>query len=62
MSNAYADFPLLVDSIMKHAPDRVITEDTRQMAIDPPNKSSDIISCWLAALLMTIILVLQFAR
>jgi hypothetical protein len=62
MSNAYADFPLLVNSIMEHAPDRVITEDTRQMAIDPPKKSSDIVSCWLAAILMTIIFVLQFAR
>jgi hypothetical protein len=62
MSNAYADFPLLVNSIMEQAPDRVITEDTRQMAIDPPSKSSDILSCWLAVILMTIILVLQFAR
>ena len=62
MSNAYADFPLLVNSILSHAPDRIVTDDTRQMAADPPIKSSDILSCWFAAILMAIILGLQFTR
>jgi len=60
ISNAYADFPLLVNSILEHAPDQVVTTETRQMAINPPSKSSDIWSCWFAALLLAIILVLQF--
>lgn len=62
MSNAYADFPLLVNAILEHAPDQVITDETRKMAAHPPVKSSDIFSCWLAAILMVIILVLQFVK
>lgn len=62
LSNAYADFPQLVREILGHAPDRVITDETRKMAADPPIKSSDIVSCWLGVVLMVIILVLQFTR
>ncbi len=62
LSNAYADFPLLVNTILEHSPEQVITEETRQMATNPPSKSSDIFSCWLAAILMAIILVLQFVQ
>ena len=62
LSNAYADFPLLVNTILEYSPDHVITDETRQMATSPPSKSSDIFSCWLAAVLMTIILVLQFVN
>jgi hypothetical protein len=61
MSNAYADFPHLVNSILEHSPDKVITDETRKMSVDPPSKSSDIVSCWLAVLLMAIILALQYA-
>ena len=62
MSNAYADFPLLVNAVMEHSPEQIVTAETRKMAVDPPSKSSDIISCWLAVIMMVIILVLQFAR
>ena len=62
LSNAYADFPMLVNAILEHSPEQVITEETRQMAVDPPSKSSDILSCWLATILMVIILVLQFVK
>ncbi len=62
LSNAYADFPLLVNAILQHSPEQVITAETRQMAANPPSKSSDIFSCWLAAILMAIILVLQFVQ
>lgn len=62
LSNAYADFPLLVNAILEHSSQQVITEETRQMAANPPSKSSDIFSCWLATILMAIILVLQFVK
>lgn len=62
LSNAYADFPQLVSAILEHAPDRVITDETRKMAADPPIKSSDIVSCWLGVVLLTIILALQFTQ
>ena len=62
MSNAYADFPLLVNTILEHSPDQIITDETRRMAANPPSKSSDIFSCWLATILLAIILVLQFVK
>lgn len=61
LSNAYADFPLLVNAILEHVPEQVVTDATRNMAANPPSKSSDIVSCWIAVVMMAIILVLQFA-
>ena len=60
ISNAYADFPSLVRELLEKVPAKAITEETAKMAEAPPNKSSDIVSCWFAVILMTIILVLQF--
>lgn len=59
ISNAYSDFPMLVQSLLARVPDEVVTEQARQMAADPPVKSADIISCWIAAALMALILAVQ---
>ena len=60
LSNAYAGFPELVRDLLERVPPGSITEETAKMAEAPPVKSSDIISCWFAVILMAIILVLQF--
>lgn len=60
LSNAYADFPGMVQALLAKVPAGSITDETAKMAEAPPVKSSDIISCWLAVILMSIILVLQF--
>jgi len=60
ISNAYADFPELVKSLLPKVTAEAISEETTKMAADPPTKSSDILSCWLGVLLLAIILVLQF--
>ncbi len=59
ISNAYTDFPTLVQSLLSHVPDEVVTEQARKMAADPPVKSSDIVSCWIATTLMALILAVQ---
>lgn len=59
LSNAYADFPLLVQTILEKVPPQSISEETRQMAVSPPIKSTDIVSCWIAVALMAFILYIQ---
>lgn len=58
-SNAYSKFPTMVNTLLSYLPDEVITEETAEMANQPPRKSTDIISCWLAAALMGFILYAQ---
>ncbi len=61
ISNAYANFPDLVRTLLQRTPAAAITEETRRMAESPPTKSSDIVSCWLAVALLALILYLQLA-
>jgi hypothetical protein len=59
ISNAYANFPELVQALLARVPAAAITEETRQMAAAPPVKSTDVISCWLAVALLAFILYIQ---
>jgi hypothetical protein len=59
ISNAYANFPELVQSLLVRVPATAISEETRQMAAAPPVKSTDVISCWLAVALLAFILYIQ---
>lgn len=60
LSNAYAEFPDLVKTLLDRVPAATISDETVEMAESPPVKSSDIVSCWFGAILLAIILVLQF--
>ena len=59
LSNAYANFPELVRALLERVPANVVSDDTRKMAEDPPIKSTDIVSCWLAVALLAFILYTQ---
>jgi len=59
LSNAYAKFPELVRALLERVPANVVSDDTRKMAEDPPIKSTDIVSCWLAVALLAFILYTQ---
>ncbi len=59
ISNAYEDFPTLTQSLLSHVPDEAVTDQAQKMAANPPVKSSDIVSCWIAAALMALILAVQ---
>ncbi len=61
LSNAYGDFPKLVDALLARVPSGAVTEETRRMASAPPRKSNDIISCWIAVALLTLILFIQLS-
>ena len=59
LSNAYAGFPALVQELLERVPEATISAETRKMAQNPPVKSSDIVSCWVGVLLLTLILYSQ---
>jgi len=59
LSNAYAEFPKMVGALLRRVPNQAISEETRKMAEAPPVKSTDIISCWLAVVLLGLILYIQ---
>lgn len=59
ISNAYANFPALVQTLLARVPATSISEETKQMAAAPPVKSTDVISCWLAVALLAFILYIQ---
>lgn len=59
LSNAYADFPTLVATLLSRVPAEAVSEETRKMAEAPPSKSTDIVSCWLGVALLAFILYIQ---
>lgn len=59
LSNSYADFAVLVEQLLKRVPATAISEETQQMAANPPTKSGDIFSAWLAAGLLLLIIYVQ---
>lgn len=60
LSNAYAAFPEMVKALLSQVPGESISSETRELAEAPPVKSSDIVSCWAAVILMALILYMQF--
>jgi len=58
-SNAYSKFPVMINLLLGKIPEAAITEETAQMALAPPSKSTDILSCWMAVVLMGFILYAQ---
>lgn len=61
ISNAYGDFPKLLHELLERTPQEVVSDETKLMADAPPVKSSDVISCWLAVILVAVILWAQFS-
>ncbi len=59
LSNAYADFPQMLNEVIARCPAEAITEETVALAQNPPTKSTDILSCWLAVILLGFILYSQ---
>lgn len=59
LSNAYADFPALVEALMERVSPAAVSEETRAMAAAPPSKCTDIVSCWLGVALLAFILYIQ---
>lgn len=56
LSNAYGRFSQLVELLLANVPAQSISDDTRNMAVAPPARHGDVVSCWLAIALVLVIL------
>lgn len=60
ISNAYGDFPALVEGLVAAVPDGAATEETQQLAKKPPIRQADIFSAWFAVIALVYVLLAQF--
>lgn len=60
ISNAYADFPALVECLVAAVPEATATEETQQMAQKPPVRQADIFTAWFAVIALCYVLLAQF--
>jgi hypothetical protein len=49
----------MISALLVRVPKESISEETAEMAQDPPRKTADIVSCWLAVVLLGFILFAQ---
>ena len=59
ISNSYERFDELVRQLVDLVPEPAISDETRQMAADPPLKCSDIFSAWLAVAVLLLVIAAQ---
>jgi len=59
LSNSYDQFGLLLKQLLDKVPETVISDETRQLAENPPKRCSDIFSAWLAVAVLTLIVYVQ---
>lgn len=61
LSNAYGRFPELVGRLLKNVPADILSEETVCMAKAPPVRNGDILSCWLAIVLVLVVICHQLS-
>jgi len=59
LSNNYENFGQLLQQLVERLPNRVISEETRDLAAKPPKKTNDLFSIWLAVAVLLLILYIQ---
>jgi hypothetical protein len=59
LSNSYEQFGQLLKQLVTRAPETVVSDETRQLAENPPNKCSDVFSAWLAVAVLALIIFVQ---
>ncbi|MDX2478996.1 MAG: hypothetical protein QNK24_01515 [Desulfuromusa sp.] len=59
LSNSYDRFGQLLKQLVSRAPETVVSDETRQLAANPPKKCSDIFSAWLAVAVLALIIFVQ---
>ena len=59
LSNSYERFGELMKQLLSVAPAMIVSDQTRQLAENPPKKCSDIFSAWLAVAVLTLIIFVQ---
>lgn len=60
ISNSYRDFPVLVENLIAAVPEGTVTEETLQLAEQPPRRQADIFTAWFAVIALAYVLIAQF--
>jgi uncharacterized membrane protein len=59
LSNSYAGFGGLINSLLSRCSETIYDDDTRSLAQNPPRKCGDVFSAWLAVAVLLLILYVQ---
>jgi hypothetical protein len=60
ISNSYQDFPALVKGLIAAVPEGSVTEETLQLAQQPPLRHADVFTVWFAVVALVYVLIAQF--
>jgi len=62
ISNSYGAFPALVKRLVAAVPEGTVTEETAQLAQQPPLRHTDIVTAWFAVIVVVYVLIAQFSH
>ncbi len=60
ISNSYGGFPALLEALIAAVPEGTVTEETQQLAKQPPRRHADTFTVWFAVLALIYVLIAQF--
>ena len=60
ISNSYGNFPALLDSLIDSVPAEAVTDETKQLAKQPPLRQADVFTAWFAVIALAYVLLAQF--
>lgn len=60
ISNSYRDFPALLEGLIAAVPEGCVTEETQQLAKQPPLRHADVFTVWFAVVALVYVLIAQF--
>lgn len=60
ISNGYADFPEMVQTLVTVLPEAVVTDEARKLAVAPPTRHADVVMVWFMLVALVYVLVAQF--
>ncbi len=59
ISNSYDHFESLLKQLLARVPESLVSDETRQLMKNPPQKCSDVFSAWLAVVVLALIIYVQ---
>lgn len=59
LSNSFDHFGTLLQQLLARVPETVISEETRQLANNPPKNTRDVFSAWVAVAVLVLIIYVQ---
>lgn len=59
LSNSYEHFGQLLQQLVQNVPTTIVSDETRELAENPPSKCSDVFSAWLAVAVLALIIFVQ---